>query len=69
MPFFEIFEEWNLSPDYQVAITMDSGSNINLACRFLGWKKLPFFVRNLDVAITKGLQNSSIEEVLQVCCS
>ena len=65
--FLEIFEEWNLSPDHQVAITTDSGSNIKLACRLLGWKRLPCFAHNLDLAITKGLRDSSIEEVLQVC--
>ena len=63
----EIFEEWNLTPDHQVAITTDSGSNIKLACRLLGWKRLPCFAHNLDLAITKGLRDSSIEEVLQVC--
>ena len=41
--FLEIFEEWNLSPDHQVAITTDSGSNMKLACRLLGWKRLPCF--------------------------
>ena len=46
---------------------MDSGSNIKLACRLLGWKRLPCFAHNLDLAITKGLRDSSIEEVLQVC--
>ena len=47
--FLEIFEEWNLSPDHQVAITTDSGSNIKLTCRLLGWKRLPCFAHNLDL--------------------
>ena len=34
--FLEIFEEWNLSLDHQVAITTDSGSNTKLACQLLG---------------------------------
>ena len=66
--FLENFEEWNLT-DHQVAITTDSGSNIKLACRLLGWKRLPCFAHNLDLAITKRLRDSSIEEVLQVCHS
>ena len=63
----EILEEWNFSPEQLVAITTDSGSNIKLACWLLRWKRLSCFGHNLDLSISKGLRDDSIEEVLQVC--
>ena len=63
----EILDEWGLDAEKQVAITTDSGSNIKLACRLLRWTRLSCFGHNLDLAISKGLRDYSIEEVLQVC--
>ena len=63
----EIFEEWNLSPDQQVSIMTDSGSNIKLACQLLGWRRLSCFGHNLDFSINKGFRDECIEEVLRAC--
>ena len=63
----EILDEWSLDPGKQVAITTDSNSNIKLACRLLGWTRLSCFGHNLDLAISKGLRDPFIEEVLKVC--
>jgi len=62
----EIFAEWGLDQKQLVAITKDSGVNVKLACRLLSWKKLICFGQNLELSISKSLQDSCIEEILKV---
>ena len=61
--------QWHLSPDNQVAITTDSGTNIKLECELLGWQRLSCFGHNLDLAVNKGLDDgrSQVDTVLRKC--
>ena len=46
-----------------IAIIMDGGANVKMACRLLRWK----IGHNLDLSISMGLQDSYIKELLKVC--
>jgi len=59
--------EWGLNQEQLVAITTDSEANVKLACRLLKWRRLSCFGHNLDLSISKGLHDPSIEEILKVC--
>ena len=52
-------EEWGLSPDKQVCLTTDSGSNIIAAANILNWTRLSCFGHNLHLAITKAIQDDT----------
>ena len=64
-------DQWHLDADNQVAITTDSGINIKLACKLLGWQRLSCFGHNLDLAVNKGLDDGSgycIKKMLEDSC-
>ena len=59
--------EWGLDSTKLIAITTDNGSNIKLACELLTWMRVSCFGHNLDLAITKGLNDSQIDRVIDLC--
>ena len=58
---------WELDASKLVAITIDSGSNVILACELLHWQRLSCFSHNLNLAIQKGPADQRVERVLCVC--
>ena len=67
--FRSTLQEWKLDESNLTAATTDSGSNIKLACRLLGWRRLSCFGHNLDLAINKGIKDHRIDRVLRLCKS
>ena len=50
-----------------MGVTTDSASNVKLACELLNWQRLSCFGHNLNLAISKGLNDSRVERALRVC--
>ena len=63
----DIFVERGLSQEQLVAINTDSEANVKLSCELLKWRRLSCFGHNLNLSISKGLHDTSIEEILKVC--
>lgn len=60
-------QDWGLDETRLTSITTDSGSNIILACRLLGWTRLSCFGHNLDLAVRKGFDDQRVSRVLRLC--
>ena len=58
---FETLQQWKLEENRLVVMTTDSGSNIKAACEILGWAYLSCFGHNLNLAVSKGLNDYHIE--------
>ena len=65
--YSRLLSEWNLDATKLVAVTMDSGSNVKLACALLHWRWLSCFGHNLDLAVRKALDDRRVTRVLKVC--
>ena len=65
----ETLQQWKLEDSRFVGITTDSGSNIKVACEILGWIQLSCFGHNLNLAVSKGLNDSHVLRALRVCRS
>ena len=62
----QILQQWKLDPSILIKITTDNGSNVKLACELLEWMGMAQLLR-LNLAVTKGLNDSRIQHVLRVC--
>jgi len=62
-------DQWYLDSDNQVAITTDSGTDIKLMCKLLGWQRQSCFGHNLNLAVNKGLDDGKlrVDTVLRKC--
>lgn len=49
----------DLKAEFQVCITIDSGSNVINATKRLEWPRLSCFGHNLHLGVTKSLENDS----------
>ena len=65
----ETLQQWALKANKLVSITIDSGSNIKLACTLLSWTRLSCFGHNLNLAVEKGLNDRRVQRGLRVCRS
>ena len=63
----ETLQLWKLDPGKLMGVTTDSASNVKLACELLNWQRLSCFGHNLNLAISKGLNDSRVECALRVC--
>ena len=52
-------QEWHIDSQKLLSITTDGASNIELACKMLGWLCLSCFGHNLDLAINNKELNST----------
>ena len=66
----EILNEWSLNPGKQVAVTTNSGSNIKIACRLLGWTRLSCLMLSVPILQVWKVRswNFKKEEVVKKSC-
>ncbi len=62
-------DQWKLAESRLVAINTDSGSNVKLACQLLGWRRLSCFRHNLNLAVSKGLDDVCVKRLIGLCKS
>ena len=63
----ETLQTWSLDVTKQVCITTDSASNIVRATKDLGWKQLSCFGHNLNLAVSKALQDQRCSSTIGAC--
>ena len=65
--FLETLRGWSLDAKKLVAITTDSASNVKLVCTLLDWRRLSCFEHNLDLSLSKALNDDRVSRILRVC--
>ena len=63
----DVSTNWNLSTEYLVATTTDNGSNFIAGMNSAGCLRISCFGHNLDLAINKALNVSSIQQAIRKC--
>ena len=65
----DVLENWQLSSENLVATTTDNASNYVAAFDTLGWTRVSCFGHNLNLAVSKAVDNCRIQHALGRCHS
>ena len=65
----DVLENWQLSSEKLVATTTDNASNYVAAFETLGWTRVSCFGHNLNLAVSKGLDNHRVQQAIARCHS
>ena len=65
----DVLENWQLSSENLVATTTDNASNYVAAFDTLGWTRVSCFGHNLNLAVSKAVDNCQIQHALGRCHS
>ena len=65
----DVLENWQLSSERFVATTTDNALNYVAAFEILGWTRVSCFGHNLNLAVSKGLDNHRVQQAIARCHS
>ena len=65
----DVLENWQLSSEKLVATTTDNASNYVAAFETLGWTRVSCFGHNLNLVVSKGLDNHRVQQAIARCHS